>query len=425
LRNEVREENLKAIYANLPNLVSVTVDETQTGLIVALTKDLIKPNAFYNDERTREARRQAAAAIPPETRSFAQGQIVVRAGAIITEADLEALTQLKLLQPPDRRAQTMAGALLSVMLVSGLGAIYLRRFHTDLFHNVPAMVLIGGLFVFFLAGARAFGTVNDFQSHLYPATAAALMMVALAGPQASIAVNAGLAALTGLVVGNSLEFAALVAIGGAAGVLSLRRVERLNAYFTAGLVIGVVNVAIGLLFILAQGSVDPFRVLTVLVAGMLNGIIAAGLAVVGLYLISGLLNMPTSVRLIELSQPAQPLLQRLLHEAPGTYQHSLQVANLAELAAERIGAMAAHARWGALPRHRQKHVPAFFCRKPGGRRQPPRRTQRTPAQRRHHYRACHRGRKTGPQVPAADRADRFCFTTSRDAAGVVLLHQSA
>src|SRR5262249_36662788 len=157
-----------------------------------------------------------------------------------------------------------------------------------------------------------------------------------------------LAALIGLMVGNSLEFAMLVAVGGGAGVLSLNRLERLPMYFRAGLVIGVANVVVGLLFSLLQGPLDPLHLATVLIAGLINGIFSAGLAIVGLYLISGVLNMPTPVRLIDLSQPNQPLLQRLLREAPGTYQHSLQVANLAELAAERIGANAALVRVAAL-----------------------------------------------------------------------------
>jgi putative nucleotidyltransferase with HDIG domain len=93
---------------------------------------------------------------------------------------------------------------------------------------------------------------------------------------------------------------------------------------------------------------DPAWVLSVVPAGLLSGGLAAGLGLVGLYLSSNLLNIPTSVKLLELSQPSQPLLQRLLREAPGTYQHSLQVANLAELAAERIGANTALVRVGAL-----------------------------------------------------------------------------
>ncbi len=338
MRDEIREDNLKDEYATLPNRLSVTIDESQTSLILALVKDLIKPNTFYNEERTREAKKAAAVAVPAETRSFAQGQIVVRGGSIVTDADMEALSQLKLLQPPDRRLQILAGAFLSVILISALGITYIHRFHLTLFENWPGMMLVGGLFLIFLAGSRIFATGTEFQSYLYPSSALALVLVALVGPQVATATITALALFAGLVMGNSLEFATLVAVGGAAGILALNRTERLNAYFVAGLVIGAVNISVGLLFMLFQGPADPIRVVAMLGGGLLNGILSAGLAIVGLYLISSLLNVPTSVRLIELAQPSQPLLQRLLREAPGTYQHSLQVANLAELAAERIGA---------------------------------------------------------------------------------------
>jgi len=361
MRDEIREGNLYNVYASLPNRVSILVDETQTSLILALVRDLIKPNTFFNEERTRAARQEAAAKITTETRSFAQGQIVVRAGTIVTDADIEALAQLKLLQPIDRRVQALTGAFLAVLLITILGTVYLRRFHAELFRDAPQMILLGGVFLIFLAGSRLFGLASEFQSHLYPAAALSLLMVALASPQAAIAVTLALAVLIGLVMGGSFEFAALVAFGGAAGVLSLNRVERVNAYFRAGLVISVVNVVVSLLFILMQGTVDPVRVVTVLFAGLLNGLLSAGLAIVGLYLISSTMNLPTTVRLIELSQPSQPLLQRMLREAPGTYQHSLQVANLAELAAERIGANPLLMRVGALYHDIGKTIyPHFF-----------------------------------------------------------------
>src|SRR5258708_33896227 len=110
------------------------------------------------------------------------------------------------------------------------------------------MVLIGGLFLAFLAGARIFGTGSDFQSHVFPAAAFSLLVVALTGPQAAIVLTGALAALTGLTVGNSLEFAVLVAVGGCAAILSLNRLEPLPMYCRAGISLGAVNRPWGLRF---------------------------------------------------------------------------------------------------------------------------------------------------------------------------------
>lgn len=348
MRGEIRDNTLPDVYANLPNLVSVAIDEPQASLIVVLTRNLIRPNSFYNQARTESARAAAREGVATEKRSFVQGQIVIRGGQIANDVDIEALTQLGLLQPADQRGSILLSAILVVTLLTAIGLSYMQRFYLDLLQNISEMILIGALMLLFLIGARMFGTADIFQSHLYPAAAFALVIVAVANPQITVVLTMILAALIGIIADNSLELTMIVAIGGMVGVLTLRRVERLNAYFVAGLTIGVTNIGIALVFLLAQGNSDPARLLSVTVAGLINGMLSAGVGLVGLYLASNILNLPTSIRLLELSQPSQPLLQRLLREAPGTYQHSLQVANLAELACERIGANATLVRVGAL-----------------------------------------------------------------------------
>jgi len=361
MRNEIREDRIQDTYATLPNLLSFTLNDAQSDITVALVRELIKPNSFYNDDRTRNARSEASLAVQPVTRSFAQGQIVVRAGSIVSEADIEALARLKLLQPWDQRARMVIGAVLSVLLVSALMLIYLRRFFPEMLMEPSRLIIIGALFLLFLIGGRIFSSSDPFIAHLYPAAALGLIVTSISNPQVAIASIAALAALIGIGTGASLEYATIVASGGVAGVLTLRRVERLNSHFAAGLMVGLVNIVVTLLFGLLQSSNDPIKVVTALPAGILNGLLAAGLGLVGLYIVTNILNIPTSIKLLELSQPSQPLLQRLLREAPGTYQHSLQVANLAELAAERVGANAALVRVASLYHDIGKLIsPLFF-----------------------------------------------------------------
>jgi putative nucleotidyltransferase with HDIG domain len=144
-------------------------------------------------------------------------------------------------------------------------------------------------------------------------------------------------------------------------VLSLRNSERLNSYFLSGLFIGIANMVVVLAFFLTGYPADSVGAMTLVGVGLANGVLSGVAALAGLYLISTMFNVPTSLRLIELMQPSQPLLQRLLREAPGTYQHSLQVANLAELAAERVGANVLLTRVGALYHDVGKmNAPHFF-----------------------------------------------------------------
>ncbi|PJF32121.1 MAG: hypothetical protein CUN51_00390 [Candidatus Thermofonsia Clade 1 bacterium] len=361
MRDQIREDNLAEVYARLPNLVSFTVSETQATVIVNIVRNLIKPNAFLNEERTRAARRAAADAVQPVTRNFLQGQLVVRSGTLVTEADLEALTKLKLIQPPDQRLRILAGALMAVVLITMLGAIYARRYHPTLLENVPLLIFLGALFLIFLSGARLYTLPEYVISRAYPVAAFALIVVALTDARVAFAASSALALLIGLTLNASLELTVLAGAGSVAAILALRRAERLESYFVAGLVISGVNIVVGLLFGLLQNTTEPTRLLLVIPAGLLSGLLSAGLGLVGLYIGSILLNVPSSIKLLALSQPSQPLLQRLLREAPGTYQHSLQVANLAELAAERIGADAQLVRVGALYHDIGKlHAPLFF-----------------------------------------------------------------
>jgi putative nucleotidyltransferase with HDIG domain len=361
MREQIREDTLPEVYARLPNLVSITVSETQAAVVVSLVRNLIKPNAFLNEERTRSARRAAADAVQPVTRNFLQGQLVVRSGTIVTEADLEALTKLKLIQPPDQRLRILGSALMAVLLITALGAIYARRYHPDLFGNVRLLIFLGGLFLLFLGGARFYTLPEYIISRAYPVAAFALIVVALTNVQIAFAASSALSLLLGLTMNASLELTVLAGASSVAAILTLRRAERLESYFMAGLVISGANMVVSLLFALLQNTTEPTRLLLVIPAGLLSGLLSAGLGLVGLYIGSSLLNVPSSIKLLALSQPSQPLLQRLLREAPGTYQHSLQVANLAELAAERIGADAQLVRVGALYHDIGKlHAPLFF-----------------------------------------------------------------
>jgi putative nucleotidyltransferase with HDIG domain len=89
-------------------------------------------------------------------------------------------------------------------------------------------------------------------------------------------------------------------------------------------------------------------VATLLGGGLGNGVVSAGIALVGSLVLGGFFDVTTGTQLLELARPNHPLLQFVLRQAPGTYQHSLQVSNLAEQAAERLGADAMLTRVGAL-----------------------------------------------------------------------------
>jgi cyclic-di-AMP phosphodiesterase PgpH len=134
-----------------------------------------------------------------------------------------------------------------------------------------------------------------------------------------------------------VELAAYVLLGGIAGIVTVRRGERLAVFVQAGLAVFIVNVLVVVTFGLF-GDHDIYGVLQLIgAAGVAAG--GAAVATVGSFAVLGsLFGILPAFQLLELANPSQALLRRLLVETPGTYHHSLMVGNLAERAAEAIGA---------------------------------------------------------------------------------------
>src|SRR6185295_13859265 len=115
-----------------------------------------------------------------------------------------------------------------------------------------------------------------------------------------------------------------------------------------GLASAAAGMAIVTAYRLPAETLDPLGYITLIGATVLNGIASASVALMLQYLLAEFLGLTTALRLLEIARPDAPLLQFFLRNAPGTYQHSLQVANLAEQAAEKLGMDTLLVRVGAL-----------------------------------------------------------------------------
>lgn len=337
MRDSIRESDLTRILERLPNQASLRLSSSEVAIVVDMVADLIRPNQRIDVESTESARTAAASNIPDQSVSFQRGQLVVIAGSMMEATDLEALEQLGLIRPPDQRIPDMIRALIAAFIVLVLFVLYLQRFHERILTSQPRTLwLLAGVFLVML-GASRLSAGGEY--YIFPAGVLALLYVAMAAPGVGLIGSLGFAFLAGMIADNSMEFTMLVAANGVMGTLTLRRPERLNSYIVAGLMVSLINIGLLVVFTLGTpAALTGEEWLYKLMFCLLNGIITAALTLVGLYLLGQMFNLPTVMRLMELSQSGQPLLQRLMREAPGTYQHSLQVANLSEQAANAVGA---------------------------------------------------------------------------------------
>jgi putative nucleotidyltransferase with HDIG domain len=360
MRSQVRADQLDEVRRSVPARVSVNLSEAQARIVAALVADLVLPNSFFNDAATQAARQAASAAVAPVYRQIVRGQAVVVRGQVVRAEDIEALQALGLMQPKVNWRQPISGALLT--LVSAiLLTLYVARFNREFLRSPRRVMLLGLLITVFLLAARFMVPGRTVLPFLFPMAALSMLLTVMAGPGPAVVVTVLVAGLVGYMGGNSLEVALFNAVGGILAVMAVGRGERVNQFFWAGLAVAAVDAAMLLVFHLPDPSLDPLGLLQLLGAALVNGALSASLTLAGFFVLGGVFDITTSLQLIELSRPDHPLLRYILRNAPGTYQHSLQVSNLAEQAAERIGANAMLTRVGALYHDAGKALhPEFF-----------------------------------------------------------------
>ncbi len=346
MRNPIRENQVEAARQTVPSMVSLSLPEDQAAIVAELVQAFIVPNSFYSEELTEAARQQAVDAVEPYVVSYAAGETVVRRGQRVTETEIEALQHLGLVQA-DLRWQDYLGEGLIVLLCTGLILLYLRR-HPDLADSNRKLVILTGLFMGFLVGARFILPLHDALPYIYPIGTYALVVAALYGSELAIVTVIPLTLLS--VYGHSVSFELSIyyIVGSLYAVLIPKREQRITAYVWSGVTVAAAGAAVLTAYLLPHLEGDWGTLARLAGLSLLNGVLVSGFSVLLQYLLAPLLGQITPLQLLELSRPDHPLLSYLMHHAPGTYQHSLQVANLAEQAAEAIGANSLLTRVGAL-----------------------------------------------------------------------------
>jgi putative nucleotidyltransferase with HDIG domain len=173
-----------------------------------------------------------------------------------------------------------------------------------------------------------------------------MVVAALLDVQLAILLTSILALLVGLVSGNP-ELTLVYFAGGCVGALILWKAERTTAFAFAGLGVIIAQFTVGVCYYLVINSLDGATVGLMLVFNLASGLVSASLAFFSYSILGKLFGVTTVIQLLELAHPNQPLLRRLMREAPGTYHHSMLVGTLAEQAAERLAGDALLARVGA------------------------------------------------------------------------------
>ncbi|HYM84897.1 MAG TPA: HDIG domain-containing protein, partial [Candidatus Dormibacteraeota bacterium] len=336
VRSELRDTQVAVVRASLVDRIGGDLSDAERGLASELISPLVVPNSAYSDSQTQAERDRAATAVPPVTVSVSQGEIVVRNGERVTALQYEEIQQLGLDQPRPDMARLAGWVVLAFLVVVTLLG-WLWRFRPTLWHRNNVLLLVG-LVLLFTAFALKITAGRQTLPYFLPTAASAMLVAVLLDAWAATVLLALVALLGGAVNGDSLQVATYIFLGGFAGILTIRRGDRLQVFVQAGLAVAAANVLVVTTFQLLGERSDLTGLLQLWGACVISAG-GAAVATVGSFAVLGnLFGIVTVFQLLELANPTQPLLRRLLVETPGTYHHSLMVGNLAERAAESIGA---------------------------------------------------------------------------------------
>ncbi|PZR61072.1 MAG: hypothetical protein DLM71_09400 [Chloroflexi bacterium] len=332
---EVREDRLSDIRQQVRASITKQLSQQQRELAGDLAASQVQPNSQLDAAATQAARDQARSAVDPVVVQIRQGETVVRAGDPITQLALEKLDQLGLTRPR-MELSTLIGNALVAVLIGVLLVAFLWRFAPAVwFRNRSLLLFLLAL----LVSAAAIRVAGDrsLWAFVVPTSATVLLIGILLDGYTGAAIAAALALISGVVNRDGLEPAVYVLVGGGAALLSVVRAERLNAFVRAGVFVSLANVTVVTAFSLLEQR-DLAGVLQLAGASVVHAILAVFLAVGSFAMLGNLFGIMTVFQLLELANPSSRLLRRLLLETPGTYHHSVMVGNLAERAAETIGA---------------------------------------------------------------------------------------
>lgn len=314
-------------------------------LVSAVVGGALQPNLLADSAATQMLRRGAMEAVEPVTIRIQVGEVIVRRGEVVTPAQMQKLAALGLVKTPFSWERIVGMALISLLLLA-VSSAYLRQFQPAIWAQ-DKLLLLWSLGVVLTAALGRVVVTRFNLPYLAPMAAGTMLIAVLLRPPLALYTAAVLSLLVAIVAGWDVRLGLVAFVGSTVGVYAIKRINHRTDLVVAGLRVGIANA----LAIIAVGLTDQSswypRLLSDVAFGLGNGVLV-GIVVIGtLPYLENLFGLVTPIKLLELSNPSHPLLRRLQMEAPGTYAHSIMVANLAEAAGEAIGADSLLVRVGA------------------------------------------------------------------------------
>ena len=327
----------------LEELQSNNLDRSLEECLTTIVYSQIKPNFFIDTEKTEEKIKEAEKSVQKEV--IKKNQIIVKEGEPVTERQIEILEELGLLSNGITKSNVSSFLALAVLvaLILFIQFSYIYKERPDVFKNTKLITLISSINIIVLGLSMG---LNIISPYIIPVVCGAILMTILIDYRISLVTNLLNLIFISIIVGFNPSIILLSILSIILGSTADKKVQQRNdiIYSTGyiAVIIGVLALTIGMI---SSNNLKENLIQTgyTLIGVVLSGILAVGL----LPFFESIFDVVTNIKLLELSNPNQPLMKKLIMEAPGTYHHSMMVANLAEAAAELVGGNPVIARVGA------------------------------------------------------------------------------
>lgn len=348
LRDSIRNDQIGRTRSNLPAVIDFAFKSDQTQLITTIVSPLIVPTSLFSEEQTQQAREVARIGVEPITRQIMAGEVLVRRGQIISMADLESLNVYGLGDPENRSELLITSGILVAVCGIVCAMYYNRHRRSGVLAQNRTIILVAVFFLIFLGLGRFLVIDRTVIPWLYPMAAFGLTIAIVLRLETGMLLSVLLSILTVFGHPREMELALFYILPTFAGIFVIGRARRISSFLGAGAVVSLVGTGMVLIFRIGDSFTDWLGLVSLIASALLNGLASGTLTILFETIFSFVLDVPTALQLMDISRPDHPLLQHVLQTMPGSYQHSLQVSNLAEQAAEAIGADRLLVRVGAL-----------------------------------------------------------------------------
>lgn len=324
----------------------------QSDLLLSIIKDRITPNVIYDERFTDKLEKQAVENVSSTRGMVQKGELIVAKGSTIDDDIYQKLESLRLTYEDSSnttgdKKTILGGQFLLVGMVVTLLMVFLFLFRKDIFADNRQISLILIVVTGMLVSLSWAISIKIPSLYYIPYCIVPIIIRILFDTRLAMNIHLLVVLIASFFVPNSFEFAFLQVTAGMVAIYSIKNLVRREQFLISALLI-LLNYFVAYLGIslIKEGSVNTIEWVKFLpfVFSVLLSLLAYPL----IYLFEKLFGITSDITLMELTNTNASLLRELAFKAPGTFQHSLQVANLAEAAIFKIGGNALLVRAGAL-----------------------------------------------------------------------------